>query len=231
MLINFAFSVFPTLNVYTRDFDPNLISYWPISGHTENMITGVSLDHKDNYVNDRFNRSNSAIRNTGEEDFLTINEELQLSSQFTISFWAKVNDNKYDQAFLDFGNGEKNDNIVFYLSELNLIPIVSVYNQENQVGSVKADASVVLNKWYHYAVTMNEQKLSLYVNGALIKTYLCTMKLNDNPKMINYIGRSSWISGDYASADFDEIKVFNRSLSQQDINNDMFNKFSYIIEV
>ncbi len=142
-----------------------------------------------------------------------------------------MNENRYDQAFLDFGNGEKNDNIVVYLNELNLTPTVSVYNQENKVGSVKADASVVLNKWYHYAVTMNDQKLTLYVNGALIKSTQCEMKLNDNPKMVNYLGRTSWISGDYSSADFDEIKVFNRSLPQLEIQNDMFNKFSYIMEI
>lgn len=223
--------VYPKLNVYTREYDSSLVHYWPISGHAENMITGISMEHRDSYVNDRFNISDSAIRNTGEEDHLTINEELQLSSHFTIMLWVRINENKYDQAFFDFGNGENNDNIVFYLSELNMIPVVSVYNQENKIGSIKSDFPIALNKWYHYTIIMNEQKLSLYVNGALVKTQECSTKLNDNPKLINYIGRSSWISGDYASADFDEIKIFNRALSQQDINNDMFNKYPYIMEV
>jgi hypothetical protein len=174
------------------------------------------MEHDCDYVRDRFGKRLAAIH-TSADEFMTIEEVLNLESEFTIKFWVKVTANLYDQTLLDFGNGAKNDNIVFYLSERNLIPVVSVYNGEDQVGSLRADKSVELNKWYNFAVTLSDVNLSLYINGALVKSHECSMKIDSTKRKTNYLGRSSWASEDYASADFDEIKIYNRCQSPVEI--------------
>jgi hypothetical protein len=224
--------VFSPLRVYTMDYEASLVSYWPFSGNAKNMITGVSLKHKLDFVNDRFNHSSSAIRSSVNKGSMVMSEELTLGSRFTIMFWLKLTENRYDQSLFDFSNGESNDNVLMYMSMLKLIPVVSVYDAENQSGKMTADTSVELNKWYHYAVTMSDTQLVLYLDGEPIKSLRCSMKLNDSPKTINYIGRSSWNSGDFTTAgDFDEFKILTRSLSQAEIQNEVSNKISYIIEI
>ena len=194
-------------------------------------MTGNELNSNSSFVFDRSNNYNMAVRVSGESDYLTVHEEVLLSRNFSIMFWAKIKENRYGQTIFDFGNGEKNGNIILYLADKTLKPVVTVYNGQEQVGIIYSDTPIALGRWSHYTVMMSGTELSLYVNANLIKLHQCTSILNDRPKVINYFGKSSWTSGDYAAADFDEIKIYNCSLSHPEILEDMLNTFSYIMEV
>jgi len=75
------------------------------------------------------------------------------------------------------------------------------------------------NQWYHLAVVFNITSLSIYVDGVLISTGE-SLPPNDIIRNDCYFGRSSCFAknGDqYASAYFDEIRIFNRALSPDEI--------------
>ena len=194
--------------------------YWPIANHTRNILSSDSLD-KENYVDDIISKSNSAIRVTSKTDYVVIKESISLRTDCTIMMWARVNENRFNQALFDFGNGQKNENIYFYMSQYSLKPTVAVYNRATRIGFARSDVEIHLAEWHHYAITMNQRTLSLYVDGVLAEQVVCSAKINEITRKVNYIGRSSWKSGDYAAADFDEIKIFNRTVSIQEINEEM----------
>jgi len=87
-----------------------------------------------------------------------------------------------------------------------------------------------LDRWYHLAFTYSNYKAFIYLNGNLAATGTSTSPPTNITRTANYVGRSNWKFTSYADsdtdADFDELKIFNRSLIQSEVifemNNDIY---------
>ena len=76
---------------------------------------------------------------------------------------------------------------------------------------------VVTNTWYHIAVTYQaSNNIKIYVNGVLEKTTSINIARNANPNNFT-IGQSGFWPGRFFNGIIDEVKVFNRALSAQEI--------------
>ena len=79
------------------------------------------------------------------------------------------------------------------------------------------------NTWFHVAFVLSSTNALIYVNGSLNSTGTTTNKPNNLQRTSNFIGKSLWTGDGFSNAIIDELKIFNRSLSQLEILIDMTN--------
>lgn len=95
-------------------------------------------------------------------------------------------------------------------------------------GSVKTEVNsntvLKIGQWEHIAFTLSGKLASIYLNGVL-KSSNTNMNIPRNlNRLYCYIGRSNWYpSAIDATADYDEIKIINRAISQVEVLNE-FNR-------
>jgi hypothetical protein len=76
---------------------------------------------------------------------------------------------------------------------------------------------VKTNKWYHIIGTYQaNNNIKIYVNGVLEKTTLISITRNTNPNIFS-IGQSGYWPGRFFNGTIDEVKIYNRALSAEEI--------------
>jgi hypothetical protein len=80
-------------------------------------------------------------------------------------------------------------------------------------------SALPLNTWSHLAGTYDGATLRLYVNGALVASQAFTGAITTSPGALRLGGNSVW--GEYFRGRLDEVRIYNRPLSQAEIQVDM----------
>jgi|GEM_PF-4909673 len=75
---------------------------------------------------------------------------------------------------------------------------------------------IQVGKWYHAVLTYNGSKVRAYINGELVGEATLTGSIADSSYDIN-IGRNPVYGGDYFKGVIDEVRIFNRTLSEEEI--------------
>jgi hypothetical protein len=77
-----------------------------------------------------------------------------------------------------------------------------------------------MNTWTHLAATFDGTQLKLYVNGTLEQTtvYAGTVLTSNHPLGIG--GNGYWLNENFPGR-IDEVRIYNRALSQSEIQTDM----------
>ena len=82
---------------------------------------------------------------------------------------------------------------------------------------VVSNTVVEIDKWYHVAATYQAgSNMKIYVNGALEKTTTISITRNSNSNNFS-IGQSLIWSGRFFEGKIDEVKIYNRALSEEEI--------------
>ena len=76
-----------------------------------------------------------------------------------------------------------------------------------------------LNAWSHLAGTYDGATLRLYVNGVLVVSQPFTGSIVTSTGALRLGGNSLW--GEYFTGRIDEVRIYNRALSQSEIQTDM----------
>ncbi len=90
----------------------------------------------------------------------------------------------------------------------------NTYNNGNLMSSV----ALKINKWQHLAVTVTGTQLKIYIDGKLTLTSTVISAPKGIMRTENYIGKSNWNGNENVNAELDDLKIFNRSLTQSEIN-------------
>ena len=140
------------------------------------------------------------------------------SQGFTISVWVYFNEFGYWGGIIDLGQGYQDDNIFLSNGNQNNTLILYVFN-DAQHKSIRENI-LEENKWLNVAVTVDGEgnaKIYRYGNpensrtGLLIPT---TIERNNN-----YIGDANcWGSTSLFNGKMARLRMYNRSLSQEEIN-------------
>jgi len=208
-------------NPYFR-LTPGLIHYWPFENNVRDEIGNAHLYGGVNarLTNDRLGSANSAL--SLENGHYKVPPGVYFSGkQFTIMVWVKVRSFNLWSRILDFGNGRQN-NVFFALT------IDHTGNSAFAVlpGEVHSSLKLELNKWVHITAALNIPHAGIYINGVSYTRPLSAFG-DSVPNVVrntNFIGRSNWWPQNAdANAEYDELKIFDRALSQQEINNEMNN--------
>ena len=205
-----------------------LVGYWPFNGNANDLsgngnsgtVNGATL------TTDRFGNSDRAYSFDGVNDFIqTSFNGITGSSSRTIALWYYTNNFGPSQTLLSYGLDDIPSNYInlWTSSTCTGIGLDISYSYKDYSNSVS------LGQWNHYILvidnlngtTLNDAKI--YKNGVLINTLCNSMGLNTQ---INTLQQFSMTFGkyhaqsiDYLNGKLDDIGVWNRALTQQEITN------------
>lgn len=213
-----------------RRANDGLTYYWPVWGNTKDTVGNVHLTNGVNasLTTDRFNNSNSAI--SLKEGYYTLPSGVYINGSCTVSVWIKAYKmNSFARVF-DFGGGETFQTLFFaYTCDMSGRPCFRFYNYGTTTEFIQSNTVLRIGVWEFVCFVVNETMGSIYLNGKKVAESVSYRALH-SVRTKNYLGKSNWNDG-LANADFDELKIFNRALSQNEILQEMYGNMSYITRI
>ena len=134
---------------------------------------------------------------------------------FSFLIWMKVSTYIYNQTIIDFANGNPSDNVLYRFELFSDELYLHHYQGSSQRERSPLSKGIALNKWIHIAVTLSQNIVVLYMDG--IEEFSFNAPLNDVVRTKNFIGYNNWGEGDGAHSIFDEMKIFDRELTSEEI--------------
>jgi hypothetical protein len=125
------------------------------------------------------------------------------------------------QRLFDFGNGPANKNILFTQNDSSSTFRFGIYNG---LVEYKCDGGTITYNTYQKVVGVYDPSMATmrtYINGVKVaEVFLETGALMDTRTLANcYIGRSNWSGDNYTNMNVEYLKVYNRVLSADEIQN------------
>jgi hypothetical protein len=163
-------------------------------------------------------RFGSALSFNGTNSWVTIADaaSLDLTTGMTLEAWIKPT---ALSSWRTVVMKETPGDLAYVLYAYDNAPRPAVYISVSGQQSTGGGAAPALNAWTHLAATYDGASLRLFTNGALVSTkpQAGAMVTSANPLRIG--GNGVW--GEYFSGLIDEVRVYNRALSQAEIQTDM----------
>ena len=218
---------------------------WPIcESKMVETVGGSFYDMKQvsstSFTSDRFGNVNSALAlGLG---YTTISSGVYFdTSEFAISIWVNPYNpypfsgsifSIYESArIIDFGIGSSNENIIFALdstqseSSPNIArgcptpyPTFIIYDGASKKSSVTSNRPLSENRWQHLAATFDGSQMNIYLDGVPVGAQSLQYVM---PKSLvrssNYVGKSNWAGDGKSFAYLDDLRFYNKSLNQTDI--------------
>ena len=193
-----------------------MVNHWPIQNNTLDIKGNAHLYNGVNvpFTTDR--NEKSAIRLT--YGYYQVPAGVYFSGDFTISVWIRLNKLVNWARIIDFGNGAPSNNIILASSNVaSGQPILILYNNTSTNTRVATGSSLKIGNWTHIAFTLNGSIGKIYMNGtfAALTPFLRPINIS---RSLNYVGKSNWATNENLNADLDDLMIFNRSLSESEIN-------------
>ena len=197
-----------------------LIGYWPFNGNANDesgngnhgKVNGATL------VSDRNGNVNTAYSFDGNNDYIDLGK-WENGGTFTISVWVNYSKFQNNSRLLDFGNGENVNNIVIYnRGKSNYLTYYSTSMKSDLTSDIYIDNFFSTNNWTNLIITLDSNKnIKLYRNNILIDSKF----INHLPEKIfrsnQYFGKSNWQIDEYLAGKLDDIAIYNRALTQEEI--------------
>ena len=202
-------------------FDGNLTTDASGNGHNGTAVGGVTL------TNDRFGNTNSALNGDGVSGYIRVPTQLTTGNPFTWSVWFRpgftatnVTVNLLNQGG-NPGQGRVSPSLwVNFISPPTFLPGTIDFYYYGSAGGVhllsQTRAQWDSNAWYHVAVTSDGSgNRCMYVNGVCENSENGQQYGQANANF--YIGASAAYNTDYFLGDIDDVRVYNRALSAQEV--------------
>jgi hypothetical protein len=206
-------------------FTNGLQNYWPFENSFEDIIGGMNLFGGRN-VSFTFDINSKPLSSVSfRNGYLRApNGTYFNGSDFSIMAWVKVRKFNYYERIIDFGNGPALNNVDCVISQLKKVnPYFEIINDVNGPSSATVSSvTLKIEKWTHIACVLLNQIGHLYVDGVLKSSASFVSSVNVIRKS-NFVGYSNWIANSDADADMDELKIFNRGLTKEEVNFEMKN--------
>ena len=197
-----------------------LVGWWPFNGNANDesgngnhgTVNGATL------ISDRKGNVNAAYSFDGINDYIDLGK-WENGGTFSISIWVNYSKFQNNSRLLDFGNGENNNNIVIYnRGKSNYFTYYSTSLKSNLSSDIYIDNFFSSNNWTNLIITLDSDKnIKIYKNNILIDSQF----INHLPEKVfrnkQYFGKSNWQIDDYLEGKLDDIAMYNRALSQEEI--------------
>lgn len=199
-----------TCNSVSGSLTQGLVGYWPFCGNANDdsgngnngTVNGATL------TTDRFGNSNSAYSFDGNNDYISILRNYQ--NEFSVSIWVNTPNVSGLNPLID--GFDSNWELLLSNSFPNYISFIGNTYQE-----FISTTSIVNNTWTQIVCTYNSNIVKIYINGLLKNQYTVNPLPNNSG---NYFFGAS-LSGDdqYYLGKLDDIGIWNRALTQEEITN------------
>jgi hypothetical protein len=142
---------------------------------------------------------------------------LRLGSAMTLEAWVRPSALGSVWRTVVFKERAGGMSYSLYANEASTRPVGQVFigGEQNAVGS----APLPLDQWSHLAVTYDGSSLRLYVDGSLVSTAAVSGSIEPSSGPLRIGGNSVW--DEWFAGLIDEVRVYNRALSQSEIQTDM----------
>ena len=205
----------------------SLIAYYPFNGNANDE----SGNNHNGTVNgatpttDRFGNINSAYEFNGTDNYIDIGD-WENGGPMSFTFWARWDAFNNYSRIIDLGNGSSSNNIIISNYQTNNGLFFSNYTS----GETKLinTNTITQNQWDFYAATVDENGImTLYKNGEQIAQKTDGVTPNTILRTQQFIGKSNFSQDGYFEGAIDELKIYNKKLTQDEIKNDYSDLIAY----
>jgi hypothetical protein len=217
--------------------EPSLRHYWPIADATNDLISERNLySQNPTLVSDRFGRPYAAFQVADDSSFMSAPPTAPyFGEQFALMLWVKVDSlmSGFQLDLINFGffNGQNNVAVQITHSNHKIHHSVSRDNWWSWNG-VRDETELKIGEWYHLAFVEKMKKMSIYINGLFVCLDDSLEPRADMNRTANYIGKNCPCSlKEFKVANFDDLKIFDRALSAEEVFAHFKLTRSYIVEV
>ena len=199
--------------------DQYMTHYWPIScGTMKDQIGTAHMTQGSltSFTADRFGNLNEALALNG--GWTRVPSGIYFDSpEFTISVWVYPKSSIGSWArVIDFSSSCNNNSIALILSVGVRGPpslIIALPTWKNAASS----QNLTLNQWQFLVGTFDGKNLKVYLNAQLKVTLAHTCNITTITRSNCYIGKSNCVADGYSFSYFDELRFYNKSLTQTEI--------------
>jgi hypothetical protein len=213
-----------------------LVGWWPFSGDANDysgyashgQVNGATL------TTDRFGHPNSAYffpGNVANKIIIPDAPQFQFNDSFTVSLWAKFHQSwlfhvedlisKYTYPMNDgWSIGVNQDDAAYGAGNYALSGVVG--SPGGPLGANYIQPFNFINTWRHYVMTSDGIYCRIFIDGILRDSVSMSGAVINNNLNIEIGGSAHPVSGAY-DRDIDDVRIYNRSLSQQEISS-LFNE-------
>ena len=166
-------------------------------------------------------RFGSALNFDGASNWVTVNDSdaLDLTSGMTLEAW--VYPTAVQGTWTTIALKESPPGNLAYMMQLDPSNHPSTYITTDAAGlqGVVGPQALPLNTWTYLAATYDGATLRLYVNGTVVASAFVSGNILTSGGPLRIGGNSIW--GEYFVGTIDEVRLYNRALSQTEIQADM----------
>lgn len=209
--------------------EPGMVAWYPFEGNANDATAyanhGVIGGNPVFQNADHPNGGAQVIKFDGQQDSVRVPNAVQLISDYTtVSFWVRVDDQNPNDAeayLLDFGHWDQR----WKISLPQHLKIVWTTNSNNtQFPNFISDMDsgdgheLVKGFWWYVTMVHDGEKDLIYVNGELANSKPVVGKLNSTGRPLG-IGGNPIEGGQYFNGALDELKIYNKALTDAEIAN------------
>lgn len=198
--------------------EPALIAHYgfnqTLDDCTENLLHPLSWGEIKYSTAIKQEGTHSLTLSSKNENYLLLPRSVADNKQITVAAWVRnLSSTVPDVHVFDFGNGDSQHMYLTLNDGSNMCFSIS---SEDKVETLKA--AKVTSGTRHVALTMDDNTVTLYVDGAIVaQTGSITMRPSDLHPVLNYVGRSQDATKQVFNGVLDDFRVYNYALTEADV--------------
>jgi hypothetical protein len=206
-----------------------LVGWWPFNGNAidESVNTNDGTVNGATLTADRFGNANAAYSFDGINDFISISNSSSLASptsSITLSAWFNVNNwdytfsasTGYASILCKSTSSSSTQYRISVAKTLTNNVFTIIFNGTEYLWNLPLN-TIQSGTYYHVAFAFSSSAANLYLNGVLKNSFNSQNSFPANATMNLEIGRDQAGSTDYINGKLDDIGIWNRTLTQQEI--------------
>jgi hypothetical protein len=206
-------------------YSRGLVNYWPFDGNLVDFVGQGDLTPDQNaaYIADRNGQLKSAASSV--KGYEAPDGVYFSGADLTITAWINIRQFNDWARILDFANKDASNNlynqfILAYMKSNNPTPIVSYFTKSKYNFLQATNVTLTLKQWYHVSASVQGTLATIYINGSSPVSFTGFPVPENVTRTSCFVGKSN--GNDYPSSMYlDELKIFNRALTQEEIISDM----------
>lgn len=206
--------------VSAKELEKGLVAYWRFDeGQGDYAMDSSGFGNTGEIFGAEWveGKTGKALRFNGENSYVEVkHSEFLVPEQFTIEAWVKpeslVASDRGPMVVSKYGGNWKG--YMLLLEGNTGRPSLHIATPQKEISATSSEALEV-GKWYHIVGTYDGKMARIYVNGVLRGSAEAELTQDIGTSLM--IGKASWCDGAYFKGVIDEVKIYDRALSEEEI--------------